>query len=90
MKMVYPYKASLYLAANRPLIVWNKCGIADFVRENHLGITVNHLYEIYDAIHSINKQEKCLILENVAYWSNVIRTGKERINLLKQMITENT
>lgn len=87
MKIVYPYKASLYLASNRPLIVWKESGIADFVIENHLGIAIGSLYEIHDAIHSLTDYDKKLILQSVATFCNIIRTGSDRIKLLNQMIT---
>lgn len=88
MKMVYPYKASLYLASNRPLIVWKESGIADYVIENHLGIVIGSLYEIYDAIHSLTDNDKNLMLQSVAMFCDVIRTGSDRIKLMNQMITK--
>lgn len=86
MKMVYPYKASLYLVSNRPIIVWNQCAIADFVTKNHIGITVSNLHEIYDAIHSLSDKDKEMMLENVKKWNKLIRTGEERIEKMKLMI----
>lgn len=88
MKMVYPYKASLYLASNRPIIVWDKCAIAKQVKENHLGVVVSDLHNIYDAISSVDEEEKELIRLNVAKWCTIIRNGTERIDMMKQMLNQ--
>lgn len=89
MRMVFPYKASLYLASNRPLIVWKECGIAQFVEEHHLGITVQTLHDIYDRISSVSDEEKCLILKNVAGYSKDIRMGTERKDMIRKILSEN-
>lgn len=87
MRMVFPYKASLYLASNRPLIVWKECAIADFVLDNHLGVVVNNLHELYEAIASVSEEEKMLIRKNVYKWCAMIRKGTERTEMIKKMIT---
>ena len=91
MKMVFPYKASLYLASNRPLIVWEESGIAEFVKEQHLGITVKSLYDIHDKIVALTDEEKDIMRTSVAEWCRKVRTGSERLEQMQQMIetTEN-
>lgn len=84
-RMVYPYKASLYLASNRPLIVWRESGIAGYVLENHLGVVVDSLHDIYDAIHHLTEEDKQLMLQNVEKFCNIIRTGSDRVGLMNQM-----
>lgn len=88
MRMVFPYKASLYLASNRPLIVWKECGIARYVEEHHLGVTVQTLHDIYDAITSISDTEKKLMLENVAKYCEMIRIGTERKDMIHKILHE--
>lgn len=86
MKMVFPYKASLYLASNRPLIVWEESGIAEFVKEQHLGITVKSLYDIHDKIVALTDEEKDIMRTSVAEWCRKVRTGSERLEQMQQMI----
>lgn len=52
-----PHKASLYIAAELPLIVWTKSAIADFVTENDIGITIESLDELEYKMHSITDKQ---------------------------------
>lgn len=51
-----PHKASLYIAAGKPLIIWEKAGIAEFIINNKLGFTVKNLLEIPDKLNNISKE----------------------------------
>ena len=52
-----PHKTSLYLASGFPVIIWEKAALADFVKNNHCGITVASLDEIPMAIGAIEITE---------------------------------
>lgn len=41
-----PHKLSLYIASRLPVIVWEKSAVADFVKKNHIGYTINNLEDI--------------------------------------------
>lgn len=41
-----PHKVSCCLAAGKPVIVWRKSAMADFVRRNNIGYEINNLYDI--------------------------------------------
>jgi len=51
------HKASLYLVAGLPLIVWNKSGIADHVLRKNLGIVVGSIFEIEDKVRSLTEED---------------------------------
>lgn len=66
-----PHKLSLYLAAGIPVIIWKEAAEAEFVTENHLGVTVDSVddaekilqdfsedryNELTDAVKKIQKQ----------------------------------
>lgn len=67
-----PHKASMYLASGFPLIVWDKSGLASFVKENNIGITVDSLKNINGAL---KKSDLKLIEKKVNSVSKKIRTG---------------
>lgn len=50
-----PHKFSLYLAAGMPLIVWSKSALADYVKENNIGICVESLLELDDLFLNITE-----------------------------------
>lgn len=45
-----PHKTSLYLRAGLPVIVWSQAALAPFVTQNQLGIAVDSLRDIDDAL----------------------------------------
>lgn len=59
-----PHKASLYITAGLPIIVWSKAAIADFVREHGLGICLNSLDELENKITSVSLEEYQTFREN--------------------------
>lgn len=60
-----PHKFSLYLAAGMPVIVWNKSALADFVRENKIGIVIENLTELTIKIAAIRADEYAAMIANI-------------------------
>lgn len=52
-----PHKSAFYLRAGLPLIVWSKAAIAPIVRERGLGLCVDSLRELPEAIGRVSAQE---------------------------------
>ncbi len=65
LQMNTPHKASLYVVAELPLIVWEKAAIAKLVRENEIGITINSLAELSHKIDEIDDKKYSLFLNNL-------------------------
>lgn len=84
-RLNYPYKTSLYIASHMPVIVWKEAGIASFIEENHLGITINSLFELEDKIISISKEEKEIMRENVRKFAKKIKNGEMVASVLKRI-----
>ena len=59
-----PHKASLYITAGLPIIVWSKAAIADFVQEHKLGICLDSLDELEEKITSVSQEEYQMLREN--------------------------
>lgn len=51
-----PHKASLYLAAGIPIIVWKYSALADFVKINECGIAVESLFDLKREISGIDRE----------------------------------
>ncbi len=75
LKINSSHKISLYLAACKPVIIWEESSLKDFILSNHLGIAVRSLSEIGSRIDSLTAGEKRLIAENVARISAELRSG---------------
>lgn len=52
-----PHKASFYLRAGMPVVVWKKSAMAPFIVSNGLGIAVESLKELPDRLKQITAQE---------------------------------
>lgn len=71
-----PHKASLYLAAGIPIIVWKGAALAEFVSFNSVGLVVESLEELNDKISSITLEDYNNMKNNVLVQQNLIREGK--------------
>lgn len=71
-----PHKVSLYLRAHLPIIIWDGAAMADFVKENGIGITVASLDEINDRIKQISTEEYFEMRKNVERIASEIASGK--------------
>ncbi|MDK7184071.1 hypothetical protein [Lacticaseibacillus rhamnosus] len=85
LKINSPHKASLYLAAGLPLIVWQKSALAALVEGKHLGIAVNSLQEIDLKIRSIDKSTFITMQKSVEEYSALIRHGGMLENALLKL-----
>jgi len=71
-----PHKCSFYLVAGKPLIVWSKSAMAPYVRRLGIGIEVNSLEEIADALASVTPERMATMRSNVAKVAGELATGK--------------
>ena len=86
-----PHKASLYLAAGIPLIVWNQSAIAKFVSDYNCGIIIDSLNNLEDIIKDINDEEYKSIRDATQKISLKIQKGdffKEALNAAERKITK--
>ncbi|MCH5242936.1 MAG: hypothetical protein J1F67_11075 [Muribaculaceae bacterium] len=79
------HKASLYLAAGKPIIVWEESGLAPFVKENKIGISIKSITDINTIFKKINKEEYQQLLINVKSLQQLILEG----GFLRKLISEN-
>jgi hypothetical protein len=60
-----PHKASLYLAAGLPLIVWEESAIAGYVVDKGIGILISSLTELYQKIEALSETDYQLMLGRI-------------------------
>lgn len=89
-----PHKVSLYLRARLPLIIWSGAAMADFVKDNGIGITVDTLAEINKRIKEVTPEEYAGMRRNVDRVAADVAAGKffrkaarEAINYLENGTT---
>lgn len=77
-----PHKLSLYIAAGLPIVIWEKSGLAEYIVNKNLGITINSISELASAISNISTEEYINILTNIENESKDIRQGKHLLKCI--------
>ena len=70
-----PHKVSLYLAAEKPVIIWRQSALYDFVNDYKLGLTIDSLHDIPDKLFQITEEQYREYVENVRIVSEKLKTG---------------
>ena len=70
-----PNKASMYIAAGIPLIIWSGAALADFVQKYGLGITVDSIYELKSAVENVTDVQYAQMLENIRPFTKAVKSG---------------
>jgi len=73
---INPHKFSLFMAAGVPVVVWAKSAMADFVRANAVGLVVNSLQDVPQAIGALSDVEYAAMRANTLRLSASVRAGK--------------
>ena len=70
-----PHKCSLFLASGIPVIIWKEAALADFVKENGVGILVESLDDILEKICHITDDEYAQLVVNTNKIGTKLRDG---------------
>ena len=79
------HKASLYLAAGFPLVVWKQSALSHFVLENVCGIAVESLHDLSQAIEQLDDKDYQDLVEKTKYIGKKIRDGFFLTNALNKL-----
>ena len=82
-----PHKASLYIVAEKPLIVWKESALADYVTENKIGITINSLKEL-EYLPDVESKEYLNMKKNIISLANKLKVGDMLKNTLAKVLNE--
>ena len=70
-----PHKVSLYLSSGLPIIIWSEAALADIVRDEKLGITVDSLKDIDKALSEVKVDDYQKMCSNVQNIAKLMRKG---------------
>lgn len=82
-----PHKTSLYLRSGLPVIIWNKAALADFVRENKVGLCIDSLDELENILKQVSAEEYAAMKENAMQMQTKLQSGyymKQALNTALQ------
>lgn len=86
MKYNNPFKVSMYIAAQLPIIIWKGAAIADFIQKNNIGITVDSLEDIEPKINALTEESYEIMLKNIRELSYKVRQGEFMETAMKNLI----
>ena len=81
-----PHKASMYLSAGMPVIVWSEAAIADFVLKNKVGIAVENLESLDQIIGGMDEKTYKEMANNAGMVAKQLRNGYYTINAIQEAI----
>lgn len=70
-----PHKTSLYIRCHLPIIIWSEAALADFVKDNNIGICIDSLEQINDILSGLSKEEYDAMRSNVVEISRKLSQG---------------
>ncbi len=70
-----PHKTSLYLASGLPVVIWEEAALADFVRENRVGITAASLGEAAEKLRQMRREDYECCFQNAGLVGQKLRRG---------------
>lgn len=86
LRVNYPHKLSLYIAAGLPVITWKYAAIAKIVEDYNIGFTVDSLSEISSFIASLNEENYRVYLQNIAKLQKKVVSGVFTRNAFKEAV----
>lgn len=83
LRYISSHKASLYLAAGLPLIIWSASSLKDFVIENNIGIVVDSLTQLEDRLLALSDDEYRTLETNAIDLGKRLKHGEMLGSVLK-------
>lgn len=75
LKFNNPHKLSLYISAEKPVIVWKKSAVSEFVEKNKIGIVLNSLGELETALSNLSETNYLEFRKNIRFIKNKVGEG---------------
>lgn len=70
-----PHKASMFVSANIPIIIWKEAALAKYIEENDIGYTIEKLSDIEALLKRITEEEYNNKINNIKKLSKKLRSG---------------
>ena len=85
LKFNNPHKVSMCIVSERPIIIWKESAMADYIKSNGLGVTIDSLLDIPDVLSGISEADYNKMLENVRKEKTLLSKGRKLGSILEKM-----
>ena len=79
------HKASLYLAAGFPVVVWKESALAHFILKQKCGIAVSSLYDLETELSNLTEEEYNELVRNARRIGSQLQEGKYLLTALAKL-----
>lgn len=83
-----PHKASLYLSSGLPIVTWKQSAIGKFAVKNNIGITVDSLDDLDNALNKLSKENYLSMAKNVQSFAIKLHEGDFIKQAVRKLTTE--
>ncbi len=88
MRYITHHKVSLYILAGLPIIIYEKAGAAELIKQYNIGFTISNLFEIEQKIKLLTDNDYQQMILNMRGLAEKISTGKFLENALNEIIRQ--
>lgn len=81
-KVNSPHKVSLYIVSGLPIIIWKYAGLADYIVERKLGIVIESLSDIQNAIMAVSMEQYQEMLVSIREEAEILKLGGHLKNVI--------
>lgn len=82
LKVNAPHKCSLYVVCRMPIIIWSKAALAPYITQNKLGIAIDSLSQIDEAIDKITDEDYNEMLTSIEKIAQRLEKGENLLSLV--------
>lgn len=80
-----PHKVSMCIVSERPIIIWNKAAMADYIVTNGLGIGIDNLKDLKITLEGISSEQYKVMKTNVLREKKRLINGKSLQDAIKKI-----
>ncbi|HEX4371979.1 MAG TPA: hypothetical protein VHZ50_01620, partial [Puia sp.] len=88
MQYITHHKISLYILSGMPIIIYEKAGAAELIKQYHIGFTINNLFEIEEKIKTLTNDDYNKMTSNMHALARKISSGGFLKNALTEIIDQ--
>jgi len=83
-----PHKTSLYIRCELPVIIWDKAALADFVKENNIGICISSLNDLDEILKDLSIEDYAEMKANAKAISTRLSEGYYFSKVIKEVVNK--
>ena len=85
MKYNNPHKVSMCIVSERPIIIWDKSAMAEYIKNNKLGVLISNLRDLSVVLNGISHEDYIRMVNNVKREKEKIINGQSLRTIIREI-----